>query len=147
MTISVKQEMPGAVMLRKADEAECLAAGICPYDAVKMSADASTERYFVYDNERLVAMWGFAAESLFSYRCRAWLLTTPAIEGLKVKFTRSSLRVMAYLFETYEEVEVYVHLRHEEALKWLTWLGFEQFARSDDFAFMLAKKESARWVS
>lgn len=148
MTISVRAEAPAErIVLREEDEAECRAAGMSGDAAVRMSAGESNEAFFVYLNDKLAACWGWSSESLFSYRCQAWLLTTNEVTYHPMRFTRSSQRVLGYLFNRFEEVEVMTHHDYVTARRWLAWLGFEPIAIRDKWIWMLAKKESARWVS
>lgn len=141
MTINVKSEPPEQyIYLRREDEVECLAQGYTGDKAVRMSAEGSIESSFVYVNGELVACWGYSALSLFSYRCYAWLLTLPAIEPHLYRFARSSKRVIEYLFNRYEEIEVHVHRDYAASIKWLKWLGFKQLGQHGTFLIMVAKR-------
>lgn len=145
--LSVSKELPAIINLRPLDEAECLAGGTTGDSAVRYSAKASDDFFVISIDGQLAAVWGYATESLFSYRCRAWLLTCPILDQHKIKLARSSLRVMGWLFQRFDEVEICVHKKHSVALNWLDWLRFETVAQSPEFLFMVAKKESALWVS
>jgi hypothetical protein len=147
VTLSAKEELPAHFVLRLKDEAECRAAGFTGTEAIKFSAAHSSQFWTVYLNEQPIVVWGYAAESLFSYRCRAWLLSSAIVENHKVLFVRESVKALRFLFGLYEEVEVYVHNEYADAIAWLTWLGFTPIAHSDNFTFMLASRVKSRWVS
>lgn len=147
-TICVENKLPDKqIMLRFNDELECRAHGLNGDQAVRESAARSDEVHSVYVDGELAACWGFASQSLFSYRCSAWLLTTPVCYNHKVLFARSSQRCLGYIFERFEEIEVTVYDKYADAMKWLLWLKFKPIGHYRGFTVMLAKKESARWVS
>lgn len=148
MTLSVSKDIDlENIRLREADERECLAGRMRPSEAIANSIRLSDDFSAVYLHDRLAAVWGFSSGSLFSYRCQAWLLTTEEIETAKVRFTRSSIRVLQFLFERFEEIEVCVHEEHDQALKWLAWLGFHSEAWNKGFFTMVAKRGESKWVS
>lgn len=148
-TICVKEGVlpDGPIVLRERDERECAAAGLSGDAAVRASAGGSDHFDSIYAGENLACVWGYQAESLFSYRVRVWLLTCPEMDGLKFWFMRQSVRGVRYLFSLYDEIEVCVHRDHAPARKWLAWLGFESIGSHGEFIFMVLKKEGSRWVS
>lgn len=147
MIISARKQIDYQnLQLRAADEAECLAAGMTGAEAVKHSVDNSDWYEAVYLNGQLAVVWGYARGSFFTPSCVAWLLTTDLVEEHKVWFAKSSLRCLRYLFETFEEVLIEVHLDHKLARDWLSWLCFDAVSHNNGFMLMKAKRSESRWV-
>jgi hypothetical protein len=111
--------------LRKADEMECLAAGISPEIAVKRSVEASANAFAQYADDELLCMWGFRFEDREGKEARMWLLSTDAVEKHKVFFARASKRMLDVLLQEAQVIRVLVHTRHTLAIGWLRWLGFQ----------------------
>ena len=145
--ITAKQELPETFKLRLADERECLAIGLTGIEAVKQSIKNSDFHHVVYDGDEMLAAWGYGTASIFNKRCRAWLLTCDPIDRMIITFSRVSVKVMKFLFSSFEEVEVLVHNDYKRSIKWLLWLGFEADGRSKDFTRMVAYRSKSRWVS
>lgn len=133
------------VQWRAADVEECLAAGLSIQSAVEYSMNNSTDVNAVSFNGKLVAVWGYRAAPLGNEAC-AWLLSTVEVEQWKYRFARSSYRIVVDLLRRYPRVSAYVYSKHEQALEWLTWLGFKERSRDKDFIDMVVDREGALWA-
>ncbi len=142
MIILVKRipEDLSGIILRDADEAECMAGGMTGQEAIRKSANESIFSAMVEVDGEPAAFWGFGAVSPFSYRSYAWLLTTPAVERCRFALGRESRRAVASLTERFPEVLVEVHREHVTAYNWLRWLGFHFSEERGEFLQMLLRR-------
>jgi hypothetical protein len=109
--------------LRKADEAECLAAGLSSQQAL-MAGTEGTYAYAVDVNGEPLAFWGYGSVNLFDDTAYTWLLTRPGVEAHAFRFARISQRIIEHMHENYEHLMCLVHYEYALSIKWLRWLGF-----------------------
>lgn len=53
-----------------------------------------------------------------------WLLATPLIQTIGVRFIRGSKAIVEEWLERYKTLENYVHVNNSISIQWLKWLGF-----------------------
>jgi len=53
-----------------------------------------------------------------------WLLATPLIQTIGVRFIRGSKAIVDQWLDQYKVLENYVHADNEISIQWLKWLGF-----------------------
>lgn len=131
-TIVLTDEVLAALepKLRSGDFAECVAMGLSPVQALRQSRDRSVEAYLVTINNEVVAFWGYGVSSPLGECAYPWLLTTPAVEKYKFRFSRGSMRVMEYILGMYPRAQVMVDAQYADAVGWLEWLGFDAYPQA-----------------
>lgn len=75
-------------------------------------------------DEKLIALWGARAPSLFSDEAYAWMVTTKEINSHPLLFLRYSRQALLTLKE-YKRVRVLVLDEFEISKRWLRWIGFD----------------------
>lgn len=126
--------------LRDADEAECLAGGMTGELAVRRSVAGSIASYAHYLDGELLCLWGYRWNNTNDKTVTMWLLSTDAVDLHKLAFGRATKRILRMLDREIAEITVLVHNDYEQAIKWLTWLGFER-ARTITKTFTEFKRE------
>lgn len=113
--------------MRKIDREEVWAAtGLTSRDALEHSVDVSAESYSVFMEgvDHPVMMFGVCKPaSLLDRNKQIWMLGTPDIEKMSMKFLRSCddyIKLMAGNDTVYN----YVLEGNTKTLNWLHWLGF-----------------------
>lgn len=122
------------VSFRPADELECQAAGMTAVEAVCLSHMNSSACWVIEVDKEIAAFWGYFTVSLLSQKCTVWLLTTPIVEHHRVKFVRTTQRMIRELNECWPLLEVHVDSRYLDAVKWLRWLGFVETGINSDWS-------------
>lgn len=112
------------IVLRKEDEDECALGGMTPLQAVMQSVEGSTRSWAISHGGEVLVYWGFRANSIISGGCRAWMLSTPAIEKHRIFAARKSQALLGLLLEDFAFITVVVDPRYALAIRWLEWLGF-----------------------
>lgn len=130
----------GRVVLRKEDEDECWLSGASPEVALRASIDGSTRAYEVIKDGVTLAYWGWARNSFLTASCRAWMLSTPAIEQHPVFAARRSREYLEMLLAEHHSVSVIVDPSYEKAIRWLGWLGFRRVGPWDRFLEMRVER-------
>lgn len=116
--------IPEDFALRAADEAECRAGGMSGRRAATLSLRASTQSWEIRGPQgELLALWGWRADGMQG-TAKLWMLSCPGIEAYPLAVARESRRCVAWLLETYTELEVLVHTLYEKSALWLQWLDF-----------------------
>ena len=149
-TLCVEQITEGGfpvAKLRAADERECAAGGLTGAEAVYQSVSLSVWSYTVKSEDgEILAYWGYAPSSFMGNSCRAWLLSTPAVETNKRAFMEASTHYLAQLLERYPQVYVEVDREYTRAVRWLEWLGFYTVNIGERFTLMCVEREM-QWAS
>lgn len=129
MTLSVreikKNEIP-YFSLRPLDEAECVAGGFTPFDAIRLSVEGSQEAFALECSLGPLCLWGYRPRSLLGGVVSLWLLSSPLADEHKLAFGRATHKVCYELLATWSVIECLVWDKHFLAKHWLTWLGFTQ---------------------
>lgn len=114
------------IELRRADVIECLAGGMGPTEALRVSMDASHINYTSRYKGSVVAYWGIRHDNVLLNHVSMWCLTTPVADTCRVFFARESQRMTERLLYQYDRISCLVYSGHSRARRWLTWLGFEE---------------------
>ena len=133
--------------LRAEDEQECAAGGMSGLEAVYQSVNLSVWSSIVKSEEgETLAYWGYAPSSFMGNSCRAWLLSTPAVEYHKRAFMEASVAYLEQLLLHYPQVYVEVDWKYTRAVRWLEWLGFYPVNIGEKFMLMCAERNMT-WAS
>lgn len=114
------------ILLRKEDVDECALNGWTPEEALAFCINNSTQSYAVMKNEEILCYWGWAPSTFAVGGCKAWMLSTPAIENHKVHAARRSQQLLELLLLDHFSIDVLVDPRYDIAKRWLSWLGFRR---------------------
>lgn len=116
---------PEGVALRKEDEEECLALGMTPDQAMKYSFGRADASFVVWDDEGVVAYWGYRGSAL-GETGYVWMLSTPEAEKCPIAFGLHSKELLDDLLEVYPKLLICVSSKYTRSKKWLKWLGFKK---------------------
>ncbi len=110
--------------LRCADQLECAAHGLNPYDALDMSyRQADICRVALIDGTPM-AIYGIGKTSNNPRRGNVWLLGTDDIEVFKKTFLQHCKEELKTLMTNYDCAENLMHKDNVVHKRWLKWLGF-----------------------
>lgn len=118
------------MQLRQSDLLEIAAtSGADPSDVLEKSVQVSDWWYAAVDPEDgLVAVFGVAPSRLggplLGVGC-PWMLATDAFQRHKHAVCRIARRFLPRMHERYPVLYQFVDVRHEAAVEWILWLGFE----------------------
>lgn len=73
----------------------------------------------------IACVWGLIPPTILSEQAYLWLLTTELVEQHKFLFVRHSQRAIEILLDTYPVITGVTSATHEDAIRWLKWLGAE----------------------
>lgn len=111
--------------LHPSDEREVKAFGLPVDCAIKISIEFADQVWVALSPDGPVCMWGITKAKTLLGAASAWLLTTKLID----KYSRAFLRqVRPHIKEIVDEtgyLENFIDSRHERALKFFEWLGFQ----------------------
>ena len=126
------------IKLRPADEEECRLGGFASgEDALAYSINNSSFAYAISrDGGPILAYWGWRDDSFVTGGCKAWMLSTPAIEGERRWAARQSRKLLDFLLSTHYAIEVIVDPSYDVSVRWLEWLGFRRDGFYDRFIKM-----------
>lgn len=127
-TISVPTEMKhieqAALSIRHADRIEVLAShGLDARQAILASWYGSDFARTLFIDDRIAAIFG--VRSLPDGAAQPWVLTTDLVDRRPVAFWRASKHVVRELRGRYPLLGQCIDARHEQALRWVSRLGFE----------------------
>jgi len=112
-----------AANLASEDRDELLIQGAEPKWAIRYSVAQSEECVAVFGNGELACITGVMADHGLTHKAVPWLLGTPFMQ----KYPREVLRFSKVLLTRWSArhpfMENYVDVRHERAIRWLTFLG------------------------
>jgi hypothetical protein len=74
--------------------------------------------------DRVACLWGIAFDPGVGSFPRLWLVTTPLVEGHKVKFLRESRKFVNWAYSQFGTLEGCVDVTNAISCRWLEWLGF-----------------------
>lgn len=138
--------LPAVVQLRAADEAEVAAVGMTGAEAVHSSILRSLHAFEVWVGTDMCAWWGYSPVSVLGDTAIAWMLTTPAADSHPHQIARASIRLFNQLHRTYPRIVVNVDPLHEDAIRWLTWLGFRYNHSFQGYDTMISERGAAKWA-
>ncbi len=113
--------------LRDSDKAELQAAtGLDWREALRKSIDYSWLTWVVIHQGKVEAVFGLGEwQSPSQVRIGIpWFLATDKFREFAYPFVRQSRRVIREMLQSATVLLNYVDSRHEEAIRWLRWLGF-----------------------
>lgn len=125
---------------RPADRLECENYGLTVCEAIKMSLENSVFAHTVEVDGEVAGMWGYGSYSLTSGVALGWLMTTSVVDRYPKLFIKTSRTIVSYILERYPILRVLVDERHEKAITWLRFLGFEYFGLDDRSGFIYMQK-------
>lgn len=113
--------------MRQADRDEVRASGgFTPYDAALTSLEKSEVAWTLVFNDCIAAMWGLAAfPELGENVAVPWLLTTDVVDRYPMTFLRCCKSELDVLLDWYPVLVQAIDARHQVAVRWAKWLGFE----------------------
>ncbi len=111
--------------LRIEDRLEIEAVNETPERVLAYSVAQSMEAWTAFWYDRPIAMWGIGIETALGNVATPWLLTTPLVEGCRVRFARQAKEFIDDKARVWKVLYGYTDSRYARALKLLRWLGFE----------------------
>lgn len=96
-----------------------------PLEALAHSLDNSLDARTGFADGVVVCMYGVVAPCLVADAGVPWLLTSQDILGHKLHYLRESRAWVATLRSRYRRLHNYVDARYDDAVGWLSWLGFD----------------------
>jgi hypothetical protein len=122
------------IVLREADEAECRLGGMSGIEALEQSVLWSDHSYMITSPDGdILAFFGWRNDSAVCASCKAWMLSTPAIEKWSVFAGRKSLETLEALLQDHHSVTCIVDPAYRLSVRWLRWLGFRKIGSFDRF--------------
>ena len=121
--------------LRKEDKQELKAYGNLKYtEALKMGVEQSKIPLAIYDKEgQIVCLLG--VRSINSSLGQVWLLASPRIEKLSIKFLRNTRTVADLLTKDHKLLFNYVDARNKLHIRFLKFCGFTFINRHEEFGY------------
>lgn len=113
-----------SVKLRAGDKDEVEAAGLRPGQAVWRSWRGSLFSKVALVDGELAAIWGMGG-SPFGKVGEPWLLTTPAVERVKLAFVKTARREVADMLLLCPALQGYVDASYTKAVRLLEMVGFK----------------------
>ena len=112
--------------LNPADRAEIEAAsGADPYLVILNGMRVSPDTRTGLADGKVVCMFGCVPpRSLFQYAATPWLLGTPLIKKHARRFLLESRVYFEQMKQQHKLLVNYVDVRHTDAQRWLSWMGF-----------------------
>lgn len=111
--------------MRHADVAEIWAAGRkTPETALKASMALSRYCKTIMLDDKPIGMFGVTPLSVVTGNGVPWMLGTPEIETISMRFLRGSLSYIREMLAGYSYLENWVDARNTVSIRWLKWLGF-----------------------
>lgn len=110
--------------LRAGDRHEITCMGLSPRKALWRSYRQSIRRRTGIVDGQIAACWGLGGGFLDDVG-QPWLMTSPAIEKIKMSFAREARAEVHSMLEIYPRLEGYVAASYGQACGFLRFLGFE----------------------
>lgn len=111
--------------MARADVDECSALGMGPYRAVEDSLNRSAAAWTGMVDETPVCMFGVCPVDILGGIGSPWLLGTDEIKRHAKTFITLNKRYVPKMLELFPILMNVVDARHETAIRWLKWLGFQ----------------------
>ncbi len=113
--------------MSQADRDEVAAAvGLGPYRALADSLERSVMAWTgMVDGARPICMFGVTPLDILGGVGSPWLLGTDEVKHYGLTFLRHCKTYVPRMLDVFPQLVNYVDARHEVAIKWLKWLGFE----------------------
>jgi hypothetical protein len=114
-----------APLMAEADRLECEALGLTALEALQHSFDASLVADTAHIDGSPAAIWGLVPQGLLTRKAWIWMLGTPAVQANAKALLKMSAYFVEWAHETYPILDALIDSRHEKALRWVAWLGFQ----------------------
>ncbi len=111
--------------MAKADVEECAALGMGPYRALEDSLNRSAAAWTGMVDQTPVCMFGVCPIDILAGVGSPWLLGTDEIRRHAKTFMRLNKLYVPRMLELFPFLVNWVDARHDTAIRWLKWLGFE----------------------
>jgi hypothetical protein len=111
--------------MAEADADEVYAVGLGPYRALKDSLDRSAVAWTGMVNDEPVCMFGVTPIDILGGIGSPWLLGTDKVKRYGLTFLRLNKQYIPKMLDVFPRLVNFVDVRHEVAIRWLKWLGFE----------------------
>ena len=109
--------------LRMGDLLEVTCLGVTPAEALRASLAGSIYARTGMVDGRVAAMWGVGGSPLGGIG-EPWLLTTPAVEAIPVRFVRTARDEVGEMLRLFPVLSNYVSVQYRQACKMLEVIGF-----------------------
>ncbi len=135
-----------APIMRREDSTEVLALGYTPFDALRVSLEASFVAEAAVLGDDVAAMWGAVAEAYAGGKAFLWMLGTEHVPRNIKPLLRGSRSFVTYCHQFYPLLECLVDMRYEKAVRWINWMGFRQvgIAPMNGVPFAFCQREVGR---
>lgn len=97
--------------------------GVEPLQGLQAAFRASPLCWTILVDDQIAGMFGCAPQFLIGVGS-PWLVTGPALEGVKLQFIRQSRRYLEEIFERFPVLTAHVYRGNKPLIGWLKWLGF-----------------------
>jgi len=112
--------------MAQADRDEVQASGgHGPYRALADSLERSAAAWTGMVNDEPVRMFGVTPIDILTGIGSPWLLGTDQVKRYGYTFLKLNKKYVPKMLELFPRLVNYVDARHEVAIRWLKWLGFE----------------------
>jgi hypothetical protein len=78
-------------------------------------------------NGKPIAMFGIYTENLLGEEASIWLLSTPDLEKIQIRFLRNCKKFVIMMLDYYPRLSNYVDCRNVKTIQWLKFLGAELY--------------------
>ena len=114
-----------AAQVREADRAELWAAACqTPEQTMTLGLRISEMSWTGLMDGIPVCMFGVVLASVLGNIGRPWMVGTHHLDEHPTVFLRRCKGCVKIMMDRFNQLENYVDVRNEQALRWLTWLGF-----------------------
>lgn len=97
--------------------------GVEPLEGLESAFKASPLCWTIFVDGQIAGMFGCAPQFLTGVGS-PWLVTAPALSGVKLQFIRQSRRYLEEIFEHFPVLTAHVYRGNKPLIGWLKWLGF-----------------------
>lgn len=111
--------------MRAADVREVMALGMSPFEAVRHSLAGSLVAEAGLVDGEVGAMWGACPMALAGDKALMWMLGTEHVRRHAKVLLRVSKHFVQHVQALYPILECHVDMRYHEAVRWVSWMGFE----------------------
>lgn len=111
-----------------------------PLVGVQSAFKSSPLCWTIYVEDGIAGMFGCAPQFLTGVGS-PWLVTAPALEGVKLQFIRESRKYLEKIFELFPILTAHVYRGNKPLIGWLKWLGF----RFEDVDENFIRGELRKW--
>jgi hypothetical protein len=96
-----------------------------PKDALKDGFKHSILCFSIVIEDRVCGMYGIRCDTLIGDRATIWMLGSPEIEKIRIKFLRNNRKYIDLFLSYYPILMNWVDVDNKKSIAWLKWLGAE----------------------